>query len=215
MARLNIGYDLLTYEGDILRLQFWAHAFEILKAQGAVFLQTEGKLAGCWVMRIDEGRRRADDADAATTGRGRSARESHRPIERRRHLRRQGHRQPVLEVRPARPRLPLPAVRRRRPDGRPLWATTSGDERSGGAAVRPRRRASTTSSTRGRCICRRSSSQALRTLGHPAEAENSIHFSYEMVALSHATARELGYAPRDARTRRSRSSRCRDARGSA
>src|SRR5580765_1944822 len=55
MARLNIGYDLLTYEGDIIRLQFWARAFEILKASGAVFLQTEGKLAGCWVMRIDEG----------------------------------------------------------------------------------------------------------------------------------------------------------------
>src|SRR5256884_8469628 len=36
-------------------------------------------------------------------------------------------------------------------------------------------------------------SQALRTLGHPREAENSVHFSYEMVALSHATARELGY----------------------
>src|SRR6185369_5224227 len=36
-------------------------------------------------------------------------------------------------------------------------------------------------------------SQALRTLGHSREAENSIHFSYEMVALSHATARELGY----------------------
>ena len=36
-------------------------------------------------------------------------------------------------------------------------------------------------------------SQALRTLGHPTEAENSIHFSYEMVGLSHATARELGY----------------------
>ena len=72
MARLNIGYDLLTYEGDILRLQFWAHAFEILKAQGAVFLQTEGKLAGCWVMhdrrrttRADAGdaERRADDGD--------------------------------------------------------------------------------------------------------------------------------------------------------
>ena len=36
-------------------------------------------------------------------------------------------------------------------------------------------------------------SQALRTLGHAEEADNSIHFSYEMVALSHATARELGY----------------------
>src|SRR5262249_10533745 len=36
--------------------------------------------------------------------------------------------------------------------------------------------------------------QALQTLGHPEEAERSIHFSYEMVALSHATAKELGYA---------------------
>jgi arginyl-tRNA synthetase len=40
-------------------------------------------------------------------------------------------------------------------------------------------------------------SQALRTLGHPKEAENSIHFSYEMVALSHGTARQLGYAERE------------------
>src|SRR5262249_31324039 len=54
MARLNISYDLLTYEGDILRLQFWAHAFEVLKAKGAVYLQNEGRLAGCWVMRIDD-----------------------------------------------------------------------------------------------------------------------------------------------------------------
>src|SRR6202030_2491322 len=42
------------HEGDILRLQFWARAFEILKASGTVFLQTDGKLAGCWVMRIEE-----------------------------------------------------------------------------------------------------------------------------------------------------------------
>src|SRR5581483_7999203 len=32
MERLNITYDLLTYEGDIVRLQFWTRAFEILKA---------------------------------------------------------------------------------------------------------------------------------------------------------------------------------------
>src|SRR4029077_848200 len=67
MARLNIGYDLLTYEGDILRLHFWAHAFEVLKAKGAVFLQTDGKLAGCWVMRIEDGGG-SDDAQALTTG---------------------------------------------------------------------------------------------------------------------------------------------------
>ena len=53
-GRMNIGYDLLTWEGDILRLHFWTHAFEFLKKTGAVFLQTEGKLKGCWVMRIDD-----------------------------------------------------------------------------------------------------------------------------------------------------------------
>jgi arginyl-tRNA synthetase len=34
-------------------------------------------------------------------------------------------------------------------------------------------------------------------MGHTREAERSIHFSYEMVALSHQTARELGYEPAD------------------
>src|SRR6476646_9871680 len=54
MKRMNIGYDLLTWEGDILKLHFWSHAFEFLKKTGAVFLQPEGRLKGCWVMRIDE-----------------------------------------------------------------------------------------------------------------------------------------------------------------
>src|SRR5690606_34223713 len=54
MARLAIDYDLLTWEGDILRLQFWARAFELLKQTGAVYLQQEGRLAGCWVMKIED-----------------------------------------------------------------------------------------------------------------------------------------------------------------
>ena len=29
---MNVGYDLLTWEGDILRLHFWTTAFEQLKA---------------------------------------------------------------------------------------------------------------------------------------------------------------------------------------
>ena len=56
-------------------------------------------------------------------------------------------------------------------------------------------------------------------MGHAREAENSIHFSYEMVALSHATARELGYEPPlesgGAQERSSRSSKCPAARASA
>ncbi len=35
--------------------------------------------------------------------------------------------------------------------------------------------------------------QALRTLGYTEQAEHATHFSYEMVALSPATARTLGY----------------------
>src|SRR3954453_14056142 len=67
MARLNIAYDLLIYEGDILRLHFWSHAFEILKAQGAVFLQTDGRLKGCWVMRIEEGAEEPTHASGTDT----------------------------------------------------------------------------------------------------------------------------------------------------
>src|SRR5687767_3551263 len=62
MARMNIEYDLLTWEGDILRLHFWAHAFEYLKKTGAVYLQTEGKLKGCWVMKITEDAERNAEA---------------------------------------------------------------------------------------------------------------------------------------------------------
>src|SRR5687767_4350933 len=54
LARMNVDYDLLTWEGDILRLKFWAQAFDVLKAKGAVYQATEGRLAGCWVMKIDE-----------------------------------------------------------------------------------------------------------------------------------------------------------------
>src|SRR5688572_22547752 len=54
MARMNVDYDLLTWEGDILRLKFWAQAFDVLKAKQAIYLQTEGRLQGCWVMPIQE-----------------------------------------------------------------------------------------------------------------------------------------------------------------
>ncbi len=37
----------------------------------------------------------------------------------------------------------------------------------------------------------------LEALGHHEEAENSVHFAYEMVALSHETSRQLGYLDED------------------
>ena len=50
MLRLNVQYDVLPRESEILHLKFWAAAFELLKERGAIYLETEGKNAGCWVM---------------------------------------------------------------------------------------------------------------------------------------------------------------------
>src|ERR1017187_9422469 len=50
MLRLGVEYDVLPRESEILHLQFWASAFELLKQRQAIYLETEGKNAGCWVM---------------------------------------------------------------------------------------------------------------------------------------------------------------------
>ena len=52
MGRLGVAYDLLPRESDILARHFWTRAFELLKARGAVTLETGGKHAGCWVMKL-------------------------------------------------------------------------------------------------------------------------------------------------------------------
>jgi len=53
MERINVGYDLLPRESDILHLKFWDHAFQLLRQRDAIFYEKEGKNAGCWVMRLD------------------------------------------------------------------------------------------------------------------------------------------------------------------
>ncbi len=50
MLRLGVEYDVLPRESEILYLKFWAYAFDLLKKTGAVYLETEGKNAGCYVM---------------------------------------------------------------------------------------------------------------------------------------------------------------------
>ena len=50
MARLDIAYDVLPRESEILHLKFWAAAFELLKERRAIYFENEGKNKGCWVM---------------------------------------------------------------------------------------------------------------------------------------------------------------------
>ena len=51
MDRLDIEYDFLPRESEILRLHFWDAAFGKLKESGVLTYETEGKNKGCWVMR--------------------------------------------------------------------------------------------------------------------------------------------------------------------
>jgi arginyl-tRNA synthetase len=51
MDRLDIEYDFLPRESEILRLHFWESAFELLKQKAVLYFETEGKNRGCWVMK--------------------------------------------------------------------------------------------------------------------------------------------------------------------
>jgi arginyl-tRNA synthetase len=51
MQRLDIEYDFLPRESEILHLHFWDLAFKQLKERGVLYLEGEGKNKGCWVMR--------------------------------------------------------------------------------------------------------------------------------------------------------------------
>jgi arginyl-tRNA synthetase len=199
MARLNIEYDLLTYEGDILRLQFWAHAFDILKAQGAVFLQTEGRHKGCWVMRIEEG---GDQSDAQAAGD--AEKEEAKEDAREKVIVRSNGVVTYVGKDIANQFWKFGLLGRdfryrrftEQRNGRQLWSTTSTAGEPGAPAFGHASRIYNVIDSR-QMYLQALLSQALRTLGHPAEAENSVHFSYEMVALSHDTARQLGYTDID------------------
>jgi arginyl-tRNA synthetase len=51
MDRLDIEYDFLPRESEILHLHFWDAAFTKLKDAGVLTFENEGKNKGCWVMR--------------------------------------------------------------------------------------------------------------------------------------------------------------------
>ncbi len=192
MGRMNVDYDLLTWEGDILKLKFWAQAFDVLKAKGAVYLQEEGRLAGCWVMKIEDD---ADPPDGLSDTPEEDTGEREKVIVRSNGVVTYVGKDIAYQFW----KLGLLGkdfryrVFTSRPHG-PLWATTSKDGEDdhplfGGAAfvynvidVR-------------QSYLQKLLKQALIAVGHPEGAERSHHFSYEMVALSHATARELGHAP--------------------
>jgi arginyl-tRNA synthetase len=190
MARMNVDYDLLTWEGDILRLHFWATAFEQLKARGSIFLQTEGRLAGCWVMPIEGAGGQAPTDDV----------ETEEDAQREKVIVRSNGTVTYVGKDMANQFWKFGLLGRdfnyrvftTRPDGRPLWATTSAQTTAGAPAFGRAAAVYNVIDSR-QAYLQQLLKQALATIGFTEQADCSTHFSYEMVALSHATARALGY----------------------
>ena len=208
MARLRIGYDLLTWEGDILRLGFWTQAFEILKRRGVIYLRTEGRLAGCWVMEIKDDPL-ADHPEESKTHVNGDVDDAEDDDQREKVIVRSDGTVTYVGKDIANQFWKFGLLGKdfryrefcRDANGDVLWATTS-DERGlpGGANGVPSfgsgERTYNVIDTR-QSYLQKLLKQALATMGYTKEAERATHFAYEMVALSHATARELGYPADD------------------
>ena len=192
MDRLNVEYDLLSWEGDILRLDFWETAFDLLKEAGVLFLQTTGPQAGCWVMEIRE-----DHPNDSTDPRFKVVVRSDGTVtyvgkDIAYQFWKFGLIGKTFRFRPY--------LTQR--SGRPLWTTATEGSEDQQASPRFGHASAVFNviDTR-QAYLQKLLQQALVAAGHNKEAEGSVHFSYEMVALSHSTAKKLGYGNRDSTNR--------------
>jgi arginyl-tRNA synthetase len=186
MGRLGIVYDLLPRESDILHKHFWAKAFERLKEAGAIHLETEGKHAGCWVLRLSDSEEFAgmEEPDKVTyTGKDIAYQ-----------LWKFGLLPIDFDYDRFRPRWNSGAVREEEiPAGvreHPVWRTAHAGGSPGAPAFGSADRVYNVIDVR-QSYPQKVVREGLRALGHRAEADRSVHFSYEIVALSPAAAREL------------------------
>lgn len=166
MRRLNIGYDLQACESSILGLKFWEHAFTLLKKKNAIHYIESGSNKGCWVMKSDE---TSDQekiivrSDGTVTYVGKDIAYQ---LWKCGLLDKDFFYEPFLEEK----------------DGKIVWITSSfltrhTPEFGKGSMV------FNVIDTR-QSYTQKVVVQGLRVLGFPEHAEKSIHFSYEMVALS-------------------------------
>jgi len=190
MLRLNIQYDVLPRESEIVRLHFWASAFEQLKERKAIYFETEGKNAGCWVM-PSAAFRGEDEANEDSKVIVRSngtvtyvGKDIAYQLWKFGVLGKDFYYKPLT----------------RYTDGHEVWVSTDEPQP---APAPPFGKGSTVYNV---IDVRQSYLQdvvvaGLKALGYGKQAENSVHFSYEMVALSPRCCADLGIelTPEDAK----------------
>jgi arginyl-tRNA synthetase len=192
MDRLDIEYDFLPRESEILHLHFWDAAFAKLKEAGVLVYEPEGKNKGCWVMRR-AGKALNTENAAETEESGKIAAEDQKVIVRSNgtvgyvgkdiayHMWKFGLLGRDFGYRKF----------YRYPDQHDCWISAVQGEKEhphfGDVAEIYNVIDARQSEAQNTVI------EALRGLGHNEAAEHYTHFSYEMVALTPRCAAELGY----------------------
>jgi len=210
MARLGIFYELLARENEILHLHFWDLAFAKLKESGAIQFVETGKMAGCWVMpwkeevkEIKEGKDVKEKAFgiSAPAGSGQAPDTEEDENTQDKIIVRSNGTVTYVGKDIAYQLWKFGLLGKDfnyvkwpdAPAGEEVWATTSA---KGEADAPP---FGAPAQTVYNVIDARQAylqdvvAQGLRGLGHAKAAENSIHLSYEIVALTPRCAAEMGY----------------------
>ncbi len=181
MLRLGIEYDFLPRESEILHLKFWEAAFEELKKTGVLYFENDGKNKGCWVMtrlgaETNEGE---TDEDAKVIVRSNGT-VTYVGKDIAYHLWKFGLLGRDFGYKPF----------FTYPDHE-CWISAEHGEPNhphfGGVTAIYNVIDARQSDPQSNVV------QALRGMGHTAEADHYTHFSYEMVALTPRCAEELGY----------------------
>jgi arginyl-tRNA synthetase len=200
MARLDIGYELLARESEILHLKFWDAAFEMLKKSGAIQLAAGGKMAGCWVMPWEEGEKPRINPEVAEITEDTEKNEEEENSQDKIIVRSNGTVTYVgkdIAYQLWKFGLLGKDFHYRKwpnaPEGRTVWATTSGaNDPQAPHFGEPATAVYNVIDAR-QAYLQKVVAAGLRALGHGKEAEHSIHLSYEIVALTPRCAAEMGY----------------------
>ena len=180
MLRLDVEYDVLPRESEILHLKFWASAFEQLKERKAIYLETEGKNKGCWVMPAASFSTDAESEDNKVIVRSNGTvtyvgKDIAYQLWKFGLLGKDFYYKPLL----------------RYADGRELWITTDEPNTGNNAGFGHGTTVYNVIDVR-QSYLQDVVVAGLKALGYETQAERSVHFSYEMVALSPRCCVELG-----------------------
>ncbi len=186
MARINVQYDLLPRESEILHLHFWETAYQLLRDRRAIYFVDEGKNRGCWVMKT------GDPSEAEISRE--EAEEDEKII-----VRSDGTVTYVgKDIAYQLWKFGLLGLDFQyrlfdTSDGHRLWITsTEADPEAKPPAFGSAHRVYNVIDSR-QAYLQNIVVQGLQALGFEEQAGNSIHFSYEMVALTPACCDDLGF----------------------